>query len=245
MMIKQINGIDVNYITYGNSDGDSVILLHGWGQNIEMMKPIGDNLSKKHLITIIDLPGYGKSSIPPFAWSVYDYVEFVRTFLETIKIVNPILIGHSFGGKISLLYASKYKTKKLVLFASPFKQEITKTSLKLKVLKTLKKVPILNKFEDFAKKHIGSEDYKNASPMMRDILVKTVNLDITSEVSNITCPTLIVWGTKDEAVPLERAYELEKLIADAGVVVYEGCTHYAYLERLNQTNNVLNSFLGE
>ncbi len=242
-MIKNIDGINVNYITYGNNNGSNILLLHGWGQNIEMMKPIGDNLAKNHLVTIIDLPGYGKSDEPPFAWSVYDYVEFIKKLVDELKIDNPVLIGHSFGGKISLLYASMYPVNKLVLFGSPFKKEITKLSLKVKILKQLKKVPILNKFEEFAKKHIGSTDYKNASPLMRKVLVNTVNLDITEEVKKIKCPTLIIWGTLDEAVSIDRAHELESLIEDAGLVVYEGCTHYAYLERLNQTNNILNSFL--
>ena len=80
--------------------------------------------------------------------------------------------------------------------------------------------------------------------MMRKILVSTVNLDVTEDVKKIKCPTLIVWGTLDEAVPVSDAYELEKLIPDAGVVVYEGCTHYAYLERLNQVVNVINVFIG-
>ena len=104
-------------------------------------------------------------------------------------------------------------------------------------------MPGLNKFEQFAKKHIGSTDYRNATPLMRDILVNTVNLDITEEVKKISCPTLIIWGTLDDQVPVERAYELESLIEDAGVVIYENCTHYAYLERLGQTINVVNSFL--
>lgn len=241
MKIKDTN---VNYINYGNNNGDTIVLLHGWGQNIEMMKPIGDKLSKDYNILILDLPGYGLSSEPTFAWTVYDYVEMLHILLENLKIKNPTLIGHSFGGKISLLYASMYAVKKLVLFGSPFKKEIKKESLKLKVLKTLKKVPVINKLEGFAKKHIGSEDYKNASPIMREILVGTVNLDIENEVSKIKAPTLIIWGDLDEAVPLERAYELEKLISDSAVIVYEGCTHYAYLERLGQTINILKSFLG-
>ena len=107
----------------------------------------------------------------------------------------------------------------------------------------MKKVPGLNKLEGFAKKHIGSTDYRNASPLMREILVNTVNLDITEEVKKIKCSTLIIWGTLDDAVPVERAYELEELIQDAGVVVYEGCSHYAYLERIQQTINVVRVFL--
>ena len=79
--------------------------------------------------------------------------------------------------------------------------------------------------------------------MMRKVLVETVNLNIIEDVKKIKCPTLIIWGTLDEAVPIEDAYELEELIEDAGIVVYEGCTHYAYLERLTQVVNVIKVFI--
>lgn len=243
-MIKNIKDVNINYIDYGEENKNSLVLLHGWGQNIEMMKPIGDKMAKNNRVIIVDLPGFGKSSEPKTIWTVYDYVECIHELLTELKIKNPVMIGHSFGGKISLVYASKYKVKKLVVFGSPYKKEIQKLSLKTKVLKELKKVPVINKLEDFAKKHIGSSDYKNASKMMRDILVDTVNLDVIEDVKKINCPTLLIWGTNDEAVSIEDAKELETLIKDAGLVEYEGCTHYAYLERLGQTINVLNNFLG-
>ena len=242
MQIK-FNDLNINYINYGKKNVDTIVYLHGWGQNIEMMKPIADPFSDDFNIVIIDLPGFGLSDEPKTVWTLYDYVECIKYILDELKIDNPILIGHSFGGKISLLYSSKYNVKKLVLLASPYRKEIKKESLKLKTLKTLKKVPGINKLEGFAKKHIGSTDYKNASDTMRKILVEHVNLDITDEVKKIKCPTLIIWGTNDTAVSIECAYELEKMIDDAGVVVYENCTHYAYLERLNQTINVLWNFL--
>jgi len=240
MKIKDVN---INYVQYGT--GKDIVLLHGWGQNIEMMKPIGDRLCKHFKITILDLPGYGSSSEPTYPWEVSDYVEMLKEFLNELKIDNPILIGHSFGGKVSLLYASKYKVHKLVLLASPFKKEIEKLSLKVKFLKFMKKVPVINKLEGFAKKHIGSTDYRSASDMMRKILVNTVNLDITEDVKNIKCPTLAIWGTNDEAVPVERAYELEKLISDCGVITYEGLSHYAYLENLVEVLRVLRRFFEE
>ena len=242
-MEKVINNLKVNYELYGNGK-DTIVLLHGWGQNIEMMKPLGDAFSKEYQILIVDLPGFGKSEEPDAVWSMYDYVDFIHELILDLKIKNPILIGHSFGGKISLIYASKYDVKKLVLLASPFKKEIQKVSLKTRMLKTAKKIPGLNKLEGFAKRHIGSKDYREASDFMRKILVEHVNLDVSLDAKKIICPTLLIWGTLDKAVPIERAYELEKLISDAGVVVYEGCTHYAYLERLGQTINVLRSFFG-
>lgn len=242
-MIKHIKDVDVNYIDYGEGD-NTLVLLHGWGQNIEMMKPIGDRLKNNNRIIIVDLPGFGNSPEPSTIWTIYDYAECIKELLDSLKVSTPIMIGHSFGGKISLVYASKYKVNKLILFGSPFKKEVTKTSTKAKILKNLKKVPVLNKLEGFAKKHIGSRDYREASELMRKILVGHVNLDIEEDVKKIQCPTLIVWGTMDQEVPIERAYELEKLIPDSGVVEYQGCTHYAYLERLQQTINVIKSFIG-
>lgn len=242
-MKMNIKNVKLNYIDYGTDEKGTILLLHGWGQNIEMMKSLGDAYSNDYRILIMDLPGFGDSIEPDYAWDVPDYVDMVHEFLNNLNVQDVTIMGHSYGGKIGLLYASKYDISKLVLFGSPFKKEIQKLSLKTKVLKKLKKVPVLNKLEGFAKKHMGSTDYRNASPLMREILVNTVNLDITEEVKKIKCSTLIIWGTLDEAVPVERAYELEKLIKDAGVVIYDGCTHYAYLERLQQTINVVRIFL--
>lgn len=235
---------DINYLDYGSGE-NTVVLLHGWGQNIEMMRPLGDSLSKENRVIIVDLPGFGESMEPKEIWTMYDYTECIHKLLTELKVKNPMLVGHSFGGKISLIYASKYEVSKLVLFGSPFKKEIKKLSLKTRILKKLKKVPGLNKLEGFAKRHIGSRDYREASDFMRKIMVEHVNLDITEEVKKIKCPTLIIWGTRDNEVPIERAYELEKLIRDSEVIPYEGCTHYAYLERLPQTINIIKSFIGD
>lgn len=241
----QIKDVYVNYIDYGVNTGKTLVFLHGWGQNISMMQPLAENFAKENRVVIIDLPGHGASSEPLFDWDLTDFVSMLKEFFDKLKIENPILIGHSFGGKISLLYASKYKIEKLILFGSPFRKQIQKLSIKTKILKSLKKVPILNKLEGFAKKHIGSTDYKKASPIMREILVKHVNNDITDEVKKIKVPTLIIWGTKDYTVSINEAYELEKLISDSAVIAYENCTHYAYLENLGQTINIIDSFIKE
>ena len=113
------------------------------------------------------------------------------------------------------------------------------------MLKALKKVPVLNNFSEFAKRHIGSTDYKNASPIMRGILVNTVNEDLSECAKRIKCPTLLIWGDKDEMAPLEDAKKLEKIIKDAGLVVYKNGTHYTYLEFLLPICKVLKTFIEE
>ena len=66
-----IKDVNINYIQYG--EGPDILLLHGWGQNIDMMKPLGDNFSDKYRITILDLPGFGNSSEPPTSWNMTNY----------------------------------------------------------------------------------------------------------------------------------------------------------------------------
>lgn len=237
-----VRSLEVNYIQYGS--GRDVVLLHGWGQNIQMMDPVGKKI-KNHRITIIDLPGFGESEDPKSELTMYDYNDILEEMFQKLEITNPILIGHSFGGRLSIIYASKNKTEKLVLFGSPSIVKEKKPSLKVKVLKAMKNVPVLNKLEGFAKKHIGSYDYRHASDMMRKILVNTVNQDLTKELTLIKCPTLLVWGEQDTEVPLEIAKEMEKIIKDAGLVTFAGGSHYAYLENLDRVGQILNTFIGE
>lgn len=236
-----VKSIDINYIQYGK--GSDVVLLHGWGQNIEMMKPLGDKLEKNHRVTIIDLPGFGATEEPKEALTIYDYNDIVEEVLKKLKIKNPSLIGHSFGGRISMIYASKNKVDKLVLFGSPCIVREKKLSLKVRILKFLKKVPIINKLEGFAKKHIGSRDYKNASDVMRKILVNTVNADLSDCCKKIKCPTLLIWGDNDTEVDTEEAKLIEEMISDSALIVLPNSTHYAYLENLNHVVNILRNFL--
>lgn len=238
-MLIKVRNINVNYKQYGK--GDDVVLLHGWGQNIQMMEPLGDHLKDKHRVTIIDLPGFGLSEEPDYAYTVYDYVQLLEELFSKLEIVNPSLIGHSFGGRLSIIYASRNKTNKMVLFGSPCVRHEYK-SFKQSALKTLKKIKILNPIANIMKRYMGSPDYKNASPIMREILVKVVNEDLSECAKKIECPTLLIWGKNDEAVPLNEAHELESLIKDAGLVVLEG-THYCYLENLNHVNCILDNFL--
>ena len=241
MIRENING--VSYIQYGK--GQDIVLLHGWGQNIEMMKPLGDPLSDNYRITIIDFPGFGQSNEPDSDWTITDYVSMLEKLFKDLNIKKPILIGHSFGGRVAIKYASKNEVTKLILLASPCVRIKDSTrDLKTKVLKSIKKLPGMNKIGEYAKNFIGSRDYKAASPRMRQILVNTVNEDLTEDAKKIKIPTLLIWGDMDDEATLEEGKMLEKLLLDGGLVVLNGCTHYAYLEALPRVLSIINVFLG-
>ena len=234
-----INNLNINYIQYG--EGKDIILLHGWGQNIEMMKPLGDNFSDRFRVTILDLPGFGESEEPKETWTIDKYEELLEEFIKELKIKKPIVIGHSFGGRLAIRYSARNPIDKLVLFGSPCIRVNEELPLHVKILKGLKKIPGLNSFGEYMKKYIGSRDYKAASPIMRQTLVEVVNEDLSKYAREIEEPTLLIWGDHDDEAPLNEAQELEKIMIDAALVVLPG-THYAYLENLPQVVNILNNF---
>lgn len=236
-----IKNVKINYISYGK--GKDILLLHGWGQNIEMMKQVGDGLKDDYRITIMDLPGFGKSEEPKEPWTLEDYNSLIEEFVKKKDLKDLTIVGHSFGGRIATIYASKNKLYRLVLLSSPMIKKKSGNSPKQKILKFLKKIPLLNKSESFFKKRIGSTDYRNASDIMRKILVNTVNTDLIPYAKKINCPVIFIGGDNDPMVPLYEAEEIEKSIKDCGLIIYPGRDHYAYLEDLYRTINIIKSFL--
>lgn len=236
-----INNLNINYIQYGK--GKDIVLLHGWGQNIEMMKPLGNSFSNEYRITILDLPGFGKSDEPKESWDIEKYSSFLELFLKELNVKKPIVIGHSFGGRLAIRYSSRNPIEKLVLFGSPCIRIGEELPLTVKILKKIKKIPGLNEIGEFMKKYIGSRDYKAASPIMRQTLVDVVNEDLSKYAREIEEPTLLIWGEHDTEAPVKDAKELEKLMIDAALIILPG-THYAYLENLPRVITILNSFFG-
>ncbi|MDD6942317.1 MAG: alpha/beta hydrolase [Bacilli bacterium] len=237
-----INNVNVNYIQYG--EGKDVLLLHGWGQNIQMMRPIGDNLCSNHRITIIDFPGFGESDEPSTPWTIDDYSLLIENLVRELNIRKPIVMGHSFGGRVAIHFSANNPIEKLVLFGSPCIRENKKLPLSTRILKKLKTLPGMDKLGEEMKKYIGSRDYKAASPIMRQTLVNVINEDLSSYARKIEEPTLLIWGEADTEAPVDDARELEKIMIDAALIILPG-THYAYLENLGQVINILNSFLKE
>lgn len=231
-----IYGKKVNYIQYGDGD-KNVVLLHGWGQNIEMMDYVGKYLENAK-VTIFDLPGFGKSEELDYSMNVEEYADWLKEALDILSIDNPILIGHSFGGRVAIKYASKYPTSKLILLATPIIRHRHKPTLEERLYKVVKKTPLAEYF----RKRIGSADYNNATPIMRETLVKAVNEDLLADAIKVNAPTIFLAGIEDTAVSLGDTYAAINQMKDAAVIKQYG-THYAYLENLDQTCAVINEFI--
>lgn len=248
-MIVKINDIQVNYTKTGSGE-KTVILMHGWGQNIEMMAPIAEHLKSSFTVYNIDLPGFGKSSLPKEISGVEEYTHMLKQFININNISNPIIIAHSFGVRIALLYASENPVYKLILTGGAGIRP--KRGLKYyvrtyvyKLGKIALSLPGLSKLKEQFQKNSGSEDYRALSGVMRDSFVKIVNLDLTPVLKNIKAETLLVWGENDDATPLWMGKVMEKEINDAGLAVFENDGHYAYWNQMSRFLSVIDIFLKE
>lgn len=245
-----VDNININYEVHG--EGKDVIVLHGWGADIRAIKPVADALAGKFRVWLIDLPGFGQSDLPPEDWDVYSYADFVKKFADILGIINPILIGHSFGGRLSIILAAKklINPPKIILVDSAGIKPRHGIDYYCKVYtyKLMKRIAALmgklsKPLEEKIKGKFGSSDYKNANPLMRAVMVRVVNEDLTYLLKDISCPTLLFWGEKDDATPLSDAKKMEKLIPDAGIVTATGCGHYSYIDNFPLFNAVSNKFL--
>ena len=113
ILIKDIN---INYEVSGV--GPPLFFLHGWGCDLHTFDKLAREINEDFTVYQIDLPEFGESEISS-EYSLDEYADIINEFCLSLAINNPIILGHSFGGRVGIVYASKYKIKKLVLVSSP------------------------------------------------------------------------------------------------------------------------------
>lgn len=249
--VINIDGLNIEYTVKGDGN-TNVVLLHGWGSSFDVYGGIMAALSDRCKLYALNFPGCGKSEVMKEPWTLDDYCNLVLKFIKELNIENPVLIGHSHGGRVilKLAGAKMINPQKIVLLDSAglipkksVKQKMRAKSFKMikGVLKPLGKTgePLLQK----AREHFGSADYLAAPEVLRKTLVSLVNTDLRDILHNITCPTLLIWGDNDTATPLSDAEIIASKIKDGGLCVLKGTGHYSFCEKPYDAQAILRSFI--
>lgn len=236
-MIKtiEINGVLSCYKRDGNNN-NAFVLLHGWGQNKEMFDPMYTFLvSQKKTVIAVDFPGFGTTAEPPVAFGVEEYAKWLQALLKLEKIENAIFIGHSFGCRVAYYYTANQLGsvhKLLMTGAAGVKPKRTLNYYfrvyTYKVLKIALPAIGMRHVLEYKRKNSGSSDYQSASEIMKGVLSKVVNEDLTMLFPKIEVPTLLVFGENDEATPLQDGKLMQQKLPNATLHIYENEGHYAY-----------------
>lgn len=257
-MIFSFEGVRMNYEAFG-SGSRALVLLHGWGGSAESWIPVTRDFQRDFRVIAVDFPGFGRSPEPPTGWSVDEYARLTAAFIRSLNAERISLIAHSFGGRVALAVnrdAPELIEKQILTGCAglpPRKSEKERLSARAvhmvtaladnRLTRSLAGDKAIDRARDKMRNVLGSSDYRNASPLMKETFQKVIAQDLTDCLARVQAPTLLVWGENDTATPLWMGREMEKSIRDAGLVVFEGAGHFAYLEQYARFRAVAENFL--
>ncbi len=249
-----VDGYKISYKITGGGD-ETVVILQGWGTEFSVYDSVAACINSQYRVVQFDFPGFGASEEPREAWDVDAYADFFLKLMDALKINKAVLLGHSYGGRVIIKLASREKLpleiSRIVLVdsAGVMPKRTWKQKMKIRRYKVLKKLVNLKlvymicpELIDEWKSRQGSEDYRNATPMMRQCMVKAVNEDLTELLPKIRQETLLIWGDLDTATPIADAKLMEQRIPDAGLAVIPGAGHFCFLEKPGQFAGIMKSY---
>ncbi len=246
-----VNGIDIREKIIG--DGAPVLMVHGWGANIDLLQALALRLSQLGYRTfMLDLPGFGESDEPPKAYTVFDYAAFCIAYLDHHQLSAVHYFGHSLGGRIGLVLGADHgeRIKNMVLSNSAgIKVEpSTQRKMRLKLYQTIRDSlgrfgaqSTADRLRQLYNRRYGSADFQNASPIMRQTLIQIVNQDLLAHAERVGSPTILIWGDEDQETPIWMGQKLERTIPDAALIVHQGAGHYAYLDFPDKTADIMHA----
>ena len=190
-------------------------------------------------------------------WGVPEYAEQIAGLLESLSISRVRVVAHSFGGRIAIYLAAHHPEKidQMVLTgAAGIRKPLTETQKKRQtrfkrmnaMLNALKRFgllrPAVERWQDALRRRYGSADYVRLNENMRKTFSKVISQDLYPLLKDVQAPTLLVWGSEDTETPLWMGEQMEKAIPDAGLVVFEGRTHFAFIEEWQRFLTIVRQF---
>jgi len=250
-----VNGLNVNYKIAG--EGPAILVLHGWGGASDSWARVQQILAKEGFRIIVpDLPGFGKTPPPPEPWTVGDYTNFFLKFIEKLDSQPFFLLGHSFGGRISVKFASQYpeRLKKLILCDSAGAKP--KPGFKTRIIYWLARTgnaiftpKHLIRFKDSVRNlfymFLRNRDYVKANGVMKETVKKVLWEDLLPDLSKIKTKTLIIWGSADRMVPIKFAHIFKENIKDSRLEIYPKIGHSPHLEVPEKLSETILNFINE
>jgi pimeloyl-ACP methyl ester carboxylesterase len=256
-----IEGTNVHYRDEGSSsDSIPIILIHGTGSSLHAYDIWSDNLKKSNRVIRMDLPAFGLTGpFLKRDYTISNYTTFLKEFLDSLNIKQCILVGNSLGGEIAWRFAIQepVMSRKLILLDPSGYPVISKS---VPIAFKLAKIPVLNKFLTYITprflvrasiENVYFDKSKVSDSLVNryfDLTLRKGNrkaivdrLKVSTTLTNgtkthdnikkIKQPTLIIWGSDDQLIPVENGYKFKNDITNSKLIVMKQTGHVPMEEK--------------
>lgn len=239
-MFYNYNGTSIFYEQKRESEGVTNVFLHGWQRSGEDFREVIESQKITNYV-LLDFPPFGKSENIK-GWNIFTYVNMLISLLDYLKIKRVNLIGHSFGGRIAIIFTAikrEYVSRLILLDSAGMKpRKSLRRILKIHSYKLRKKL-------GFNVENFGSSDYRALSKEMKETFKSVVNTYLEEYAKQISSQTLIIYGENDKETPIYMAKKLNKLIVNSRLEIIRNSGHFCFVDNKIKVGKMIGSFLKE
>ncbi len=244
-----VNDLLTHYEVQGS--GRSVLLLHGWGDNLKGLASLAKVLALNYKVISLDLPGFGATQPPPAVWNLDNYAAFIKNFLAKLEATPYALVGHSNGGALAIRATATgaIAPQKLVLLAaSGIRNQQSTKRLALKVFAKTGNAATIWLPKDMRQK-LRKKLYGAAGSDMlvvehlQETFKQTVRQDVQADAAQLRLPTLLIFADQDKAVPVADGQTYRRLIKNSRLEVITGASHFVHLDEPAKVASLITEFL--
>jgi pimeloyl-ACP methyl ester carboxylesterase len=234
--------------------GPLLVWAHGWGQSHQPLLPIAEAVRRSARSVLLDLPGFGIAPPPPDAWRTADYADAVAEWLAPLAARPRIWVAYSFGCRVGLQLAARHPAllDGMFLVAAPGLPRQRSPIQQARFLarrwafRLARQLTPEGPARDRLRERFGSTDYRMATPLLRQILVKAVNENLGAAASAVRCPCMLVYGERDDDASPDIGERFQKMIPGSRLVVLRGFGHLDIVtDGRHQIAQLLTDFVGQ
>jgi pimeloyl-ACP methyl ester carboxylesterase len=234
-----VDGLAIRYFEATPSrpappDGASLVLVHGFGDSAETWAGVMPALGRRYRVVAPDLPGFGKTPIPPEGMHFSVVARYLARFLDTLRVDRVILAGNSLGGAVAIRYTASHPGRVAHLFlldsaglhgkVPPLIEPTTR-----EMARSL--AEIVTGSKRWLPRFILDDLVRQANdPARRAALRSPEEVDVTADLPRIDAPTTIIWGERDGLIPLDNGIRMRDSIPRAELIVLPGVAHVPQAE---------------
>lgn len=232
-----------------------LVILHGWGLSKQRFEPLVVALRQRNFqVTALDFPGFGETPPPQVSFRLDDYAEYLHEYLKQHHIHRPIIIGHSFGGRVSLRYLTKHPQaiSQLILTGTPGFSPVKKGKFFVfvavgKLGKLILQLPFLSDFHQIVRDKyyfiIGAREYTRASGTMKETFKHIVTDPLVEDMERVSIPCHLIWGQDDQIVPIGIAKKMQQIMKGSTLTIIDNADHGVPYKQPNQFADAVDALI--